>query len=63
MRQVRLHQLDDLSNPETKNEVLLDTTTHTELHIYRGENGRTFIKFPFGNKFDIVDNVIIIHEV
>ncbi len=60
-KQVKLHQLEDLANNESKAEILLDTNPNTELHIIR-DSDRTIISFPFGNKFDIIDNQIIIHE-
>lgn len=60
-RTVSLHQIEDLAKAESKNEILLKTRINTELHIIT-ENERTIIKFPFGNKFDIVDGCIIIHE-
>ena len=58
---VALHQLDELSHEESKNEILLDTKLNTELHII-AKNDRTIITLPYGNKFDIVDGRIIIHE-
>jgi hypothetical protein len=58
---VRLHQLEDLAHPESQNEILLDTQINTELHII-AQTGRTIITLPYGNKFDIVDGCIIIHE-
>lgn len=61
-RQVTLHQLNDLSHKESPNEILLDTQIKTELHIISKPSGETIIKLPFGNKFDIVDGQIIIHE-
>jgi len=59
---VALHQLDELAHGESKNEILLDTTTRTELHIIV-KSGETIIKLPFGNKFDIIDGMIIIHDI
>jgi hypothetical protein len=58
---VTLHQIEDLALAEAKNEILLQTKLNTELHIIAEEN-RTLITFPFGNKFDVVDGVIVIHE-
>lgn len=60
-KQVRLYQLEELSHDETPSEVLLDTHLNTELHIIKKEF-ETIIKFPYGNKFDIIDGMIIIHE-
>jgi len=60
-RQVRIHQLNDLAHDETKNEILLDTEQNTELHIILIGN-QTIIKFPFGNKFDVIDGKIVIHS-
>ena len=59
--QITIHQLEDLSHKESKNEILLDTQINTELHII-AKSDRTIIKLPYGNKFDIVDGMIIIHE-
>jgi hypothetical protein len=58
---VALHQLQDLAHGESKNEILLDTKPNTELHII-SKLDQTIIRFPYGNKFDIVDGMIIIHE-
>ena len=60
-RTINNHEIGELSHIETKNEILLDTNPKTELHIISQEN-KTIIKFPFGNKFEIVDGCIIIHE-
>jgi len=60
-RTVSLHQIEDLAKAESKNEVLLQTKLNTELHII-AESERTIIRLPFGNKFDIVDGCMIIHE-
>lgn len=60
-RQVIMYQLPDLSHNDTPNEILLNTKENIELHII-AECDRTIIKFPFGNKFDIVDGCVIIHE-
>jgi hypothetical protein len=58
---VLLHQISDLSHGESPNEILLDTTLKTELHItVKAE--KTIIQFPYGNKFDVIDGRIIIHE-
>jgi len=58
---VALHQLSDLAHGESKNQILLETKLNTELHIVV-EDDRTIITLPYGNKFDIVDRNIIIHE-
>ena len=58
---VSLHQIDDLAKAECKNEILLQTNNNTELHIIAKEE-KTIIKFPFGNKFDVINGCIIIHE-
>lgn len=58
---VALHQLKELSHVESNNEILLDTKNNTELHII-AEGDRTLIRLPYGNKFDIIDGIIIIHE-
>jgi hypothetical protein len=60
--QVRLLQLDDLSHKESPNQIFLDTLPNTELSIYTTADNKTVIAFPYGNKFDIIDNKIIIHE-
>lgn len=58
---VSLHSLCDLANGSSKTEILLLTKLNTELHII-AKSDSTIIKLPFGNKFDIVDGMIIIHE-
>jgi len=60
-RKVALHQLESLSNDETKNEILLDTSLNVELHIISQQHC-TIIRLPYGNRFDIIDGQIIIHE-
>jgi hypothetical protein len=60
-RSVRLHQIGDLSNEESRNEILVDTMPNTELHI-KVSGDETIIRLPYGNKFDIIDGCIIIHE-
>lgn len=59
--QVSLKQLQDLAHEDSPSEILLDTKPNTELHIISCLD-RTLIKLPFGNKIDIVNGVIIIHE-
>ena len=65
-RQVKLHQLRDLSHEETPTEVIIDTLPNTELHIFLSsdvkDNQVTIIKFPFGNKWTVVDGCIVIHN-
>jgi len=58
---VSVHQLKDLAQAEDKNSIILETNLNTNLHI-SGGNGITMISFPFGNKFDIINNRIVIHE-
>ena len=58
---VVLHQLDELAHGESKNEILLDTKLNTELHII-AKSDRTIIRLPYGNKFNVVDGMIIIYE-
>jgi hypothetical protein len=58
---VALHQLEDLSHGDSKNEILLDTSLTVELHI-TCKGDRTIITLPYGNKFDIINNQIIIYE-
>ncbi len=60
-RTVSLHQIEDLAKAESKYEILLQTKVNTKLHII-AEPDRTIITLPFGNKFDIIDGQIIIHE-
>ncbi len=57
---IQLHQLEDLS--EGKGEILLETEINTELHIIRRGHD-TIIKFPYGNRFDVIDGNIIIKPV
>lgn len=58
---VSKYDLHELAHEESKNEILLDAKLKTELHII-SKSDRTIIKLPFGNKFDLVDGMIIIHE-
>lgn len=60
-RTVSLHSIEELAQAESKNEILLKTKLNTEIHI-TAEADSTIISFPFGNKFDIVDGRIVIHE-
>lgn len=55
------HTLDELSHNDTPSEFYLETKINTELHIIACSD-RTIIKLPYGNKFDIVNGDIIIHE-
>ena len=55
------YKISKLSHEESPSEILLDTKLNTELYIVACSD-RTLIKLPFGNKFDIVDGIIIIHE-
>ena len=59
---VNLHKLPELANAESPTEILLETRPDIELHIIN-ESSKTLIRLPFGNKFDIVNNTIIIHDV
>jgi hypothetical protein len=59
--QVRLHQLSDLSNEESPEQIYLDTNLNTQINI-RVEQEKTIITLPYGNKFDIINGSIIIHE-
>ena len=59
---VSLRQLHNLSHEDSKNELLLDTSKGTELHIVQ-EGDKTIITLPYGNKFDVVDRQIIIHDI
>ena len=58
---VALHKLEDLVQMESKNEVLLNTKPNTQIHIIVNCD-KTVIRFPYGNKFDVVNGCIIIHE-
>ena len=55
------HDLRELSHEETSNEVLINTQSSTTVHI-RTELTLTVIRFPFGNKFEIDGDEIIIHS-
>ena len=59
--QVALKQLQDLSHEDSPSQIFLETKPNTELHIISCSD-RTLIKLPFGNRFDILNGVIIIHE-
>jgi hypothetical protein len=58
---VTLWSIDELATGTNKNEILLNTSLNTELMIRVNDN-KTTISFPFGNKFDVIDGRIIIHE-
>lgn len=58
---VSCYTIAELAKAESKNDILLQTKENTELHIIAAKD-RTVIRFPFGNKFDVVDGCIIIHE-
>lgn len=59
--QIALHQLEDLSHEESKNEIILQTELNTELRI-TVKNDITIITLPMGNKFDIIGSRIVIHS-
>ena len=59
--QVSLKQLQDLAHEDSPSEIYLETKLNTELHIISCSD-RTLIKLPLGNKIDILNGVIIIHE-
>ena len=61
MTTVSLYQIGYLSHGESKDEIILETKLNTELHIIAKEDS-TIIRLPFGNKFDIIDGNIVIHE-
>lgn len=61
-RTVSFYHIEDIAKTKSKNEILLQTKLNTELHII-AKADRTIIKFPFRNKFDIVDGCLIIHEM
>ena len=61
-RTINCHKITDLSHEETQSEIILQSNKKLELHIISTEN-QTVIRFPFGNKFDIIDGIIIIHEL
>jgi len=58
---VALHKFENLAHEKSKTKLLLDTKKNTELYITVTKT-RTIIEFPFGNKFDIVSGMIIIHD-
>jgi len=58
---VALHQLESLAHGDSKNQIILETSLNVELHII-AESNQTVIRLPYGNKFDIIDGCIIIHE-
>jgi len=59
--EVNLHQLYDLADEQSQSEILLETNINTELHII-AKSDRTIIALPFGNKPEIIDGYIVIHE-
>ena len=58
---VNKYDLNELSHNKSKTELLIDTNQTTEIHILEAKD-RSVISFPFGNKFDIIDGIIIIHD-
>lgn len=58
---VALHQISGLSHGTSKDEIILGTKLNTELHIIVKDD-RTIIQLPYGNRFDVIDGCIIIHE-
>lgn len=58
---VSLYRLTDLAKAESKNEIIIDTTKDVEIHIIQ-HSDLTIIRFPFGSKFDLIDDQIIIHQ-
>lgn len=58
---VNLHKLPELANQESPTEVLIQSRPDINLHIIN-ESKRTIIKLPYGNKFDIINNTIVIHD-
>lgn len=60
-RKLSFYKIENLAKAESKYEILLQTINNTELHII-AVNEKTIIKHPFGNKFDIIDGCIIIHD-
>lgn len=44
-----------------KNECMMETNLNTHLHISNDED-ITKISLPFGNRVDVINGVIIIHE-
>lgn len=58
---VNKYDLKELSHKESPNQILLSTKSNTVLHI-DNQSDRTIISLPFGNKFDIINGHIIIHE-
>jgi len=53
--------LSEISHEESKNELIISTNSKTDIHILEAKD-RTIIRFTKGNKFDIVDGMIIIHK-
>lgn len=61
VHQISVHQIEDLSHEDSKDEILLETNLNTQLHIIRRSN-ETIIHLPYGNRIDTIRNQIIIHE-
>lgn len=57
-----MHRIEDLAKAEIKDEILLITNMNTELHIVQKDDV-TIVRFPFGNKFDVVNGEIHIKEI
>ena len=58
---VSLYTIENLAKGDAKNEILIATKLNTELHLTVKED-KTIISLPFGNKFEIVDNLIVVYE-
>lgn len=61
-RTVSLYKIENLAIAECKNEIMLDTTLDTELHIYV-VGDRTIIRLPYGNKFNTIYGCIVIESL
>ena len=60
-RSINVFSLEELSNKETPEEIIIVPANGTQIHVEVFRNKKTVISFPFGNKFDVVNNKIIVH--
>lgn len=60
-KKVLRYDLEELSHPQSLNELMIVTTPNTLLHIIR-EGNRTVIDLSCGNRFEVVGGKIFVYE-
>ncbi len=58
---IKQYDLSELSHKDSKNQLFIRVQKSTMIDIEE-EKDKTIISFPFGNKFDIIGDKIIIHQ-